>query len=432
MSKRILETYNKLPRIGMRIIKSAIGVLLCYCVNLLRPNGIVFYSQLAVLWCMQDYVSETKAKAKQRTIGTFIGAFWGLIVILIYIYLCNSYKRPSDFCYGMIVSVAIVIVLYTTVVMKKKQASYFSCVVFLSIVVNHITDNNPYIFVVNRVLDTMIGIAIGVFVNCFELPRQKNKDILFLSGLDDTLLAPNGEMSDYSRVELNRLIEDGANVSISTIRTPASLMEPLKGVKLKLPVVVMDGAALFNIAEKKYEYSYVISPQNSIVIKEYLTQNEIPYFANVIIDDLLVIYYQRTNHTGYNELIRRLRSSPYRNYIHRKVPDDESIVYFMVIDKNEKIQELYERLMHEECMKQFKIVVHPSTELIGYSLLKIYNHNAKKENMIDYLCNKTKISKTVTFGTIEGKYDYCIESGDFNKVVKLIKREYEPLKLFMK
>lgn len=420
----------KFPGIGMRIVKSAVGVFLCYLVNLLRGGeGIVFYSQLAVLWCMQDYVSETKSKAKQRTIGTAIGAVWGLVVILVYAGIVKYLGSFHSLVYGVLVSLAIVCVLYTTVVLDKKQASYFSCVVLLSIVVNHITDANPYVFVFNRVLDTMIGICIGVFVNCFELPRYKQKDVLFLSGVDDTLLAPNGKLSDYSRVELNRLIENGAQISISTIRTPASLMEPLNGVKLSLPVIVMDGAALYNIVEKKYEYAYVISPDNSSIIKEYLNQNKIPYFANVIIDDLLIIYYQQTDHAGYNELIRKLRRSPYRNYINRPVPDTESIVYFLVIDTDEKIQIIYDYLKNDEQMSKFKIIVHPSTEIEGHSLLKIYNHNATKENMIDYLKNKIVPNRIVTFGTIQGKYDYVIKPGDFNMVVKLIKKEYEPFRL---
>lgn len=424
----LAKVKSHFPRIGMRIVKSAVGVLLCYVVNLLRgDNGIVFYSQLAALWCMQDYVSETKSNAKQRTIGTFTGALWGLATILVYTHVRSVAMRFPEFLYAVMVSIGIVLVLYTTVVMNKKQASYFSCVVYLSIVVNHILDTNPYMFVLNRVLDTMIGIAIGVFVNCFSLPRKKNKDILFLSGLDDTLLSPNGQMSDYSRVELNRLIEDGAQFTISTIRTPASLMKPLDKVNLKLPVIVMDGAALFNIANKRYEYAYVISPVMGKQVKEFFEQNEIPYFANVIIDDLLIIYYQNTSHAGYNELIKRLRSSPYRNYIHRRVPDDESIVYFLVIDIQEKIAALYESLLQESFMERFKITITPSTVLPEYSLLKVYNHNATKENMIDYLKTKLHPERTVTFGTIEGRYDYCIEAGDFNKVVKLIKQEYEPL-----
>ena len=432
LSKEREMPSNKItfPRIGMRIVKSAVGVFLCYLVNLLRGGtGIVFYSQLAVLWCMQDYVSETKAKAKQRTIGTFVGAAWGLIVILVYGKISSIIGVPSDILYGLLVSIAIVLVLYSTVVMKKKQASYFSCVVLLSIVVNHITDANPYLFVFNRVLDTMIGIGIGVFVNCFQLPRKKNKNVLFLSGLDDTLLAPNGTMSDYSRVELNRLIEDGAQFSISTIRTPASLMEPLKGINLKLPVIVMDGAALFNISEKRYEYAYVISPENSIAIKNYFTERKIPFFANVIIDDLLIIYYQDTDNATYNQLIKRLRSSPYRNYIHRDVPDDESVVYYLAIDTSRNIELLYNDLISNESMRGYKIGVYPSVEFPECSLLKIYNHNATKENMIDYLKNQIVPERIVTFGTIPDKYDYVINPGDFNKVVKLIKKEYEPFRL---
>ena len=49
-----------------------------------------------------------------------------------------------------IISLMIIVVLYTTVLIKKKQASYFSCVVFLSIVVNHVADANPYLFVWNH------------------------------------------------------------------------------------------------------------------------------------------------------------------------------------------------------------------------------------------------------------------------------------------
>ena len=51
-----------------------------------------------------------------------------------------------------------------------------------------VTDTNPYLFVWNRFLDTMIGIIIGIGVNCFSLLKEKRKDILFISGLDDTLL----------------------------------------------------------------------------------------------------------------------------------------------------------------------------------------------------------------------------------------------------
>lgn len=135
----------ELPGIGMRIIKSAIAILVCYLIHMLRAgDGIVFYSQLAALWCIQMYRSNTKKNAIQRTIGTLIGAFYGLVYLLIY---QNIFKNLSKFelVEMLMVSVFIILVLYTTVVLKKNQAAYFSCVVFLSIVVNHVADINPYL-----------------------------------------------------------------------------------------------------------------------------------------------------------------------------------------------------------------------------------------------------------------------------------------------
>lgn len=410
---------KKLPGIGLRIIKSALGVMLCYLVNYFRSGyGIVFYSQLAVLWCMQDYVSETIGKAKQRTIGTIIGAIYGLIVILLF--------GDSKFL-SIVISLFIVVIIYTTVLVHKRNASYFSCVVFLSIVVNHLGDANPYLFVWNRFLDTMIGIGIGVVVNCFSFPRKKNRDILFLSGLDDTLLSENDNMTDYSRVELNRMIEDGARFTISTIRTPASLIEPLKDIKLRLPVIVMDGAALYNFQEKRYEYVYVISDKLSNEIMNFFHKRQQAYFTNIVMDDMLVIYYQETTLEIYNRLVRDLRKSPYRNYVKRPVPQDEEVVYFMLINQSEVIEKLYEELLENGFGRQLKIMCYPSTDFPGFSYIKIYNKNAKKENMLDYLKTRLHIEKTVTFGTVPNKYTYTIEPGDSNAVVKKMKKEYEPL-----
>lgn len=420
-----MNKLRKMPGIGMRIIKSAIGVFFCFLIDMLRGNeGIVFYSQLAVLWCMRDYVSETRKFARQRAIGTVIGALYGLVLLLLRNRLAGTLFFEGRLFYGVIVSLFIVVVLYSTVLIRQKQASYFSCVVFLSIVVNHIQDANPYVFVWNRFLDTIIGIVVGLVVNCFTIPGKKNKDILFLSGLDDTLLAKNGSVSDYSRIELNRMIESGLNFTVSTMRTPASLMEPLRGINLKLPVIAMDGAALYNINENRYEHVYIISAEHCDRIRGYFEDKQVPYFANVVIDDVLLIYYQETDCRQYNGIVEQLRKSPYRNYVKRTVPGDENIVYFMVIDTNETIDLLYDEMTKEALFQTLKVIKHPSAEYEGCSLLKVYNKNASKENMLAYLKRQLQIEKTVTFGTIEGKYTYLIKPGDFNRVVKLVKSQF--------
>ena len=78
---------RRFPIPGQRILRSACAVGLCFGIYFLRgQKGIPFYSALAVLQCMQPYHENTLAVAKRRTIGTFMGAFWGLIIILLEIY----------------------------------------------------------------------------------------------------------------------------------------------------------------------------------------------------------------------------------------------------------------------------------------------------------------------------------------------------------
>lgn len=425
------------PKIGLRIIKSAVAVFLCYLFNYFRGgNGIVFYSQLSVLWCIQAYISTTKKNAWQRTVGTFIGAGFGLVVLLLFFLLRIANWNVSDLSLylikGFITSIGIIFVLYISVLLKKKNASYFSCVVFLSIVVIHGADNNPFIFTLNRVVDTMVGIFIGVAVNLFHLPRKQHKEILFISGLDDTLLDSEYHLNDYCKVELNRMIEEGLNFTLSTMRPPASIIEPMADIKLKLPVIAMNGGVLYDTQQKRYLEKIEIEKTEAAEIAKLLDENNILYFANVVVDDSLLIYYNCRNGIKFDEVqenfVTDLRKSPYRNYINRALPAEENVVYFMVFYPSERIEKINTLLRKAEIDVNFKVLSYPSKDHHGYSYIKIFNKYASKENMIDLLKRRIKPEKVITFGTIPGKYDYVVQEGDTNEVVHKMKKLFESLK----
>ncbi|MBM6839722.1 FUSC family protein, partial [Clostridium saudiense] len=95
----------------MRIIKSSIGVLLGFIIYFLRgKQGTPFYTALSVLWCMQPYSSNAKANALQRTIGTFIGAAYGLIMILIELHFVPF---DNEFFRYTTISLLIIPIIYT-------------------------------------------------------------------------------------------------------------------------------------------------------------------------------------------------------------------------------------------------------------------------------------------------------------------------------
>jgi hydroxymethylpyrimidine pyrophosphatase-like HAD family hydrolase len=322
----------------------------------------------------------------------------------------------------------IAVIIYTTILIKKKQASYFSCVVFLSIVVNHVTDSNPYLFVWNRFLDTMIGIVIGVGVNSFHLPTERKKDILFISGMDDTLLHEKDDLSDYSRVELNRMLDDGANFTVSTMRTPASIMETMREIRLKLPVIAMDGAVLYDTKENKYLKTYVISNAMSKKLIQTIRSSGLSCYINVVVDDMLEIFYKETGDEFQRKFVEKMRRSPYRNYIKSEELHAENVVYFMMLYPSDVIADFYNTLVEQEFTEKLKVLTYASKDYPGYSYIKIFNKNATREHMANYLMEMLGIQETVTFGSIPGRYDVVVAPGDSNKVVQELKKRYEPIR----
>lgn len=412
-----MQTRYHLPPVGNRIIKSAAGVLLCWCVYLLRGrSGIPFYSMLAALWCIQPYITKTMSMALQRTIGTFIGAVFGLITIVLEIYAFNIYDQPLGF---LVVALMIIPVIYTTVLIKRPNASYFSCVVYLSITVIHMTDENPFMFVLNRVLDTFIGIAVGMIVNSARLPRRRITDTLFTAELDDMLSPISEQLSPFSKVELNRMLSDGLKFTLVTMRTPASLISILSDVELKLPVVVMNGAALYDFRSNSYVKAYIISGDTCEKIRSIVNEAGMNVFTNALCDDSLVIYYDHLENEAEQAIFSSLKKSPYRNYVNRKPQPEDRVIYLMMVDSSEKIANLYEQLVQSEVGQNLKIITYPSQDYPGHSYIKIYNRNAGKQHMTDILCREYGIEKCSAI-TANG-------SRSMNSIAHNLKHSFEPL-----
>lgn len=417
-------TEKHLPPVGLRIIKSALGVFLCFIIYFLRgQRGMPFYSALAVLWCIQPYTKNTFLNALQRAIGTCIGAVFGLLVILL---AANGFYPENSILHYLFISLFIIPVIYTTVLINRKNASYFSCVVYLSIVVNHLGDLNPYLFVYDRVWDTMTGILLALLLNLARIPRKKRRDILFVSGLDGALLDPNNALTSYSKIELNRMIEDGLSFTIATMRTPASMIEPLKDIQLKLPVIVMDGAALYDTVRHCYEKVLAISAEEAYGLYSFFKAQGFHVFSNIIIEDLLVILYGDFKNSAEQSVFDSLHTSLYRNYIKRELPRSQDVVYFMILDTTERTSRLYGLLDQKGWTRQYKVLFYPSTDYPGYSYIKIYNKHADRLTMIQHLQRQLGLTRAERFSTDKTQCDYLIQNNNGNQVVKLLQRQFSP------
>jgi uncharacterized membrane protein YgaE (UPF0421/DUF939 family) len=399
------------PHIGMRIIKSALGVLICFAIYFMRgKQGAPFYSALAVLWCIQNQTKNTVQNALQRTVGTGIGAAYGLIYILI---KQRVTQLGDSFLHYCIISIALIPIIYTTVVIKQKKASYFSCVVFLSIVVNHLMDENPYIFVANRSLDTLIGIFVGLVLNSVCIHGEYNRDTLFIADVDRAMDGLSTGITPFSQIMIKNMLEKGMLLTFMTLRTPAGFLEGMPDIKPKLPIIAMDGAILYDIKENRYPKVYVISAEHACNIESFIRSRGFNIFTTIILEDVLIIYYDELKNTAEIDIYEKIHKSPYRNYLNKERPKDHPVVYMMCVDETRKIEQLVEDIKRSDIYEELKILSYPSDDYKGYSYIKIYSKNASVQNMTDYLRNMTGAEETLTFGDNDrNKTDYCYTECD--------------------
>ena len=346
-------TDHTVPPIGMRMVKTAAAVLICLLVSMaVDREDMRIYSSIAALLCVQPYAEDTKRMAIQRIVGTAIGSVFGIATLLLEMAL-----DIQGTLVGYIVIAAVTVPnLWIAVVLKSSNAAALSGIVFLSITVTHVTDASPWIFAWYRASETLVGIAVGIAVNAFQLPRRKRRDVLFVSGLDGLLLTEQGTLTPYSRVSLNRMLDDGMQFTLSTMRTPASVREATRDLRLRLPVIVMDGAALYDMEKKRYLHACVLPRELALRCEAVFRVQGIHCFLNGVLDDNLMIYYGEFHHETERAIFEKLRTSPYRNYVSRSYYKDCPIVYLMGIDLTERMQALYDALGEAGLLEQVKVL----------------------------------------------------------------------------
>ncbi|MBQ9345911.1 MAG: FUSC family protein, partial [Oscillibacter sp.] len=360
------------PLPGQRILRSVAAVWLCLVVYLLRGRqGIPFYGAIAALQCIQPYRANIWNVGIKRVAGTLIGAAWGLAALLLEARLPET-TLPEELLHYLLVGLFAGTVLYFTVLIHASESAYFSTVVYLGIVLNHVGDENPAIFAFHRTLDTAIGVAVAEFANRVQFPRRRVIDTLFVSGMNDTIFSMGEKLSAYSKIVLNRLIQDGAKITISTIQTPATMRELLNGVDIRLPVIVMDGAAMYDMHRMEYLKTFPMDEEDARRITELLDRRGLCYLTNSIEEDLLLVHCGKIGNGAMRDLFESKRSTPYWNFLSRRKQGYKNIVYFMVLDDRDRVEALYEEIVKMDGSSAYRAAYDDAKQYEGARCLKIY------------------------------------------------------------
>lgn len=439
-----MENKLEFPRPGQRIVRSVLASLLCMVVYYLRgKSGIPFFAVVAALQCIQPSMKNMREMGRKRIVGTLIGAAWGALVLYVEFWFLGGQEasvlagqgaaahgdpESLEMLHLILVAACTGAVLYSTVVMKLPESAYFSAVVFLSIVMNHVTDENPSIYIIDRILDTTVGVVIGILMNSVHFPRLRHPEILFVSGIDQMMSEQVHQLSGYTKITLNRLIEDGAKFTVISKQSPAMIRETVTGVTLKHPVIAMDGAVMYDMNSRRYLYKEVMDDETGAEVNAFFRQEKVHYFINTIEDDLLVIYYHEMAPGAMERLYRQRRVSPYRNYVKTDRDIHTNVVYYLTIGPEAEVEAFLDRLMRQPFADRIRPVLDTYKCAEGDLILRVYSADATRERMLKRLKEHLQAEKIVKFGFEEKGVDVCLPChGD--EMVREMKRMFEPVSL---
>ena len=147
---------------GMRVIKTALAVIICLLIENLRGADMPTHACIATVVCMQPTLRSTFKASIDRTLGTIIaGAYSYLMAVLL---IAHFGMDPRSLLFYLILGILSFPLMAIMIAIKKPTSLAISVIVFLIIMLN-ISQTNPLTYAVGRVIATLIGIAVALFVN---------------------------------------------------------------------------------------------------------------------------------------------------------------------------------------------------------------------------------------------------------------------------
>ena len=324
---------------GQRILKTSIAVTLCLLYYMLRGRqGETMPAEAAItaIICMQSDLHDTRKSGFSRLAGTVIGAVWGFLFLLL-MALVPALGKNLLILYPLI-GAGTLLALHSAVLFHRPDASGLAAIVFVCVVIAYPDIENPLDQAFHRILDVMLGTGIALLVNAVRLPRARQRNKVFFIPMD--CLAENHltQLSPPVLFQLQKLQQDGAKICLVSGHAPAFQTTQLGAVKFNVPMIVMDGAAIYDPNENVYTATTNMNPASCRWLMKRLDDQS--YFIYTVHRDRNCIHHHGTLTEMEEKVYRHLKRSPYRYYLdddHFSVSD---VVYIKLVTDREHAGQL--------------------------------------------------------------------------------------------
>ncbi|MBQ1422951.1 MAG: FUSC family protein [Lachnospiraceae bacterium] len=370
-----------LPPIGQRLIKTAVAVFLCLVIYILRGyQGMVVQSAIAAIICMQPYADSSKRVAVNRVISTVMGGLWGLLFLLLMEQIpgITSHMLLVYLCMAL----GVLLVLYTCVLLKITDSAALAAIVFMCVIVTYPNVEAPLQQTFDRILDTIIGVCVAVFVNIVRLPAKKHPEKLFFLHLKDIAADRYSIVQSRILIELNRLYDEGARISLETRWAPAFMISQMSGLRMNMPIIVMDGAALYDMRENTYPELMTIPQQNVKELRRILAGDGICACIFAVRSRTMMLFHDGPMSEAEQWDYEIMRRSPYRNYMDGMYEPEDSVIAVRFLIRHGEADAAFEKYRSDPYIAaHFRIVRYRMAKSDDWSGIYFYRKDATIENM---------------------------------------------------
>lgn len=157
----------KLPKPGLRNTKTALSVFFCILLFELIGRQNPLFACSAAIICMKETVHYSYQMGVDRLAGTLLGGIVGLVFLLIKSHLTLLHTE------ALVAGLGILTVIYLCNLLNKSGSSVISSIVVLAIVIG-VGEKSPFLYALDRMFDTFIGIIIALLVNRYIYPYKDN------------------------------------------------------------------------------------------------------------------------------------------------------------------------------------------------------------------------------------------------------------------
>lgn len=225
-----------------------------------------------------------------------------------------------------------------------------------------------------------------------------NSETIYISDLDGTLLNENAEISVYTEKTLNALIEKGMKFSFATARTAATVVKMTEGINISLPVVLMNGALVYDIKNDIYiDVKSIERAAVKSVIKA-MKKYDISGFAYTIENGSMKTYYDELKTAAMREFYEERRRKFNKPFV--RLEDfskilDKCVVYFSFLNSEEKLKPMFDEISNIQGMT---VEYYRDIYNTDQWYLELLSDKASKYHALNFLRGYLGTDKLIGFG----------------------------------